>query len=263
MKVNFLSFTDYKLRIKVYKKCDLDFFSFLLLKIITSKNKEKQLLKSVLFDFDITEPLMYLASNAFYELIDNQLIDTSLDFENVLLNQITINNLAYKCMENNYYLTLEEVKEQNVSLNPLNNKFVFNDNEYKDDYLIYNKEIPLDLINKLINENKSSFINKGENYQLEAEVLEANPLFIETEFKNNEIPLDLKEIIKDNLQFFEKENRKEYEKDLVILTKEYELEKSEKYDFIATLNKEKYGCFYYLVSSNIGDLPMIKRTKLK
>lgn len=263
MKVNFLSFTDYKLRIKIYKKCDLDFFSFLLLKIITSKSKDNQLLKSVLFDFDITEPLMYLASNAFYELIDNHLIETSLDFENVFLNEITINDLAYKCLKNNYFLTLEEVKEQNVSLNPLNNKFIFNDNKYKDDYLVYNKIIPLDLINELINENRNSLINKGEDYQLEAEVLEANPLFIEMDFKNNEISLNLKDIIKDNLQFFEKENKKEYEKDLVILTKEYELEKSEKYDFIATLNKEKYGCFYYLVSSNIGDLPMIKRTKLK
>ncbi len=263
MKINFLSFTDYKLKINTYKKCDLDFFSFLLLKIITSENKENKSLKSILFDFEITEPLMYLASNAFYELIDNHLIETSLSFEEVKCLDIITNDLTYKCLENNYFLILEDSKEQSVAINPLNYKIVFNDNKYKDDYLVYNKEISLSLLNEIINENKKSLFNISDDYQIEVEILEANPLFTELNCKDVEFPLDLKEIIYDNLQYFEKENLKEYEKDFVILTKEYELEKNDKYDFIATLNKEKYGCFYYLVASNIGKIPMIKRTKLK
>jgi len=49
----------------------------------------------------------------------------------------------------------------------------------------------------------------------------------------------------------------------VILTKEYQVEKDDKYDFIATINNSKYGCLYYEINSNLGKIHMIKKTKIK
>ena len=51
MKVNLLSFTDYKLKLHLYYKKNMDFFSYLLLKILTKDEKEERLLKDILLDF--------------------------------------------------------------------------------------------------------------------------------------------------------------------------------------------------------------------
>ena len=266
MKVNLLSFTDYKLKLHLYYKKNMDFFSYLLLKIITKDEKEERLLKDILLDFDISESLMYLASNAYYRLIDNNLIENNLEFEVVKHKDIKINNLAYKSLANNCLYILDDIIEKNICINPINDQIVANDFKYKDDYLVYNKTISKERILEIVNKNKKGLISDYQNYEIDVEILEANPFFSEIEVKENqtlEFDLNIKDVILDNLQFLKKENQTNYQKDLVILTKEYEITVDDKYDFIATIDNDKYGCYYHLVESNIGLIPMIKRTLIK
>lgn len=266
MKINLLSFTDYKLKLHLYYKKNMDFFSYLLLEILTKEEKEERLLKDILLDFDISESLMYLASNAFYQLIDNNLIENDLEFEVVKHKDIRINNLAYKSLANKCLYILDDIIEKNICINPMNNQVVVNDNKYKDDYLVYNKIISKEHILEIVNKNKKGLISDYNDYEIDIEILEANPFFTEIEVKENqklEFDLSIKDIILDNLQFLQKENQTNYQKDLVILTKEYEITLDDKYDFIATINNNKYGCYYYLIESNIGPIPMVKKILIK
>ena len=58
MKINFVSFSDYKSNIEVYNLEKMDLFAFLLVKII-EKGSDKTI-KNVLLDMDITSALLYL-----------------------------------------------------------------------------------------------------------------------------------------------------------------------------------------------------------
>jgi len=258
MIVNLLSFTNYKLKVNLYLKKNMDFFSYLLLRIITKTEKEERTLKEILLDFEITEPIMYLVESSLYNLIDNKLIECPDDLEKAIHKDIKIKDIAYKCLENKYILEFEQTFIKEICLDPLNKKRVTQKDDFIENYLIVDKVFSQQELTK--------FISEDSNYEYEVEVLEANPLITTTNIKDYpklEINADLEETIKNNIQFIQKEAKTNYSSDLVILTKEYQVEKDDKYDFIATINNSKYGCLYYEINSNLGKIPMIKKTKIK
>ena len=59
MRVNVVSFTNYKMNVDIYSKSDMDFFSYLLLNIIVKKH-EHILLDDIRVDMDIPDKIAYL-----------------------------------------------------------------------------------------------------------------------------------------------------------------------------------------------------------
>ena len=99
MKVKAISFTNYKLWVDVYDKCDMDFFSYLLMNLIVNKN-ENIYLDDVRRDLEIADKIAYLFENSFYNLLDNRLIEGNDDYLSCTLDQLKLTKLGEECYKN-------------------------------------------------------------------------------------------------------------------------------------------------------------------
>ena len=175
-----IALTNYLLKVNIYKRKELDFFTFLLLQI-SSKNDISEPLKNVLSECEITPSLMYLFEMAFYNCLDNELIYSSNeDFNSVNTSEIKITESGKKALENSYSLDKTDTREINISINPIKNDLI----AYKDpgkakEYELIEKTLNEDDINNFINNKKMEIFNdKTNDYFYSCRILQVLPTII-------------------------------------------------------------------------------------
>ncbi len=199
MRVNFVSFSDYKGDMEVYKLEKMDLFAFLLTKII--ENGEEKIIRDILQDVDITDALMYLYQNNFYYLLDNKLIvnySDSEDISRIRANEVKFSDFGKYCLKEHKIPLLEKVESKRVIYNPFKKEFS-SDNKIvsSSNVVVYNEEI--DYL-KLVNDNKKGIMNRYEdNFALNFINVEADPYYFEMSIDSEKIDINFKKILKDNL----------------------------------------------------------------
>ena len=175
-----IALTNYLLKVNVYEKKDLDFFTFLVLQIASKKDLNEKL-KDVLLDCYITPSLFYLFEKAFYDCLDDNLIVSSTDdFENVNMNEMNITESGSKALENNYALSKIDTKEVNISIDPKDDSLIpFKDTDKVKEYELIEKTYSDNEINTFVNNKRIElFGDKTNNYYYDCEVLRVLPTII-------------------------------------------------------------------------------------
>jgi len=198
MKIKFVSFSDFSSELEVYNLEKMDLFVFLLVRII-QKGSDKTI-KEVLLDMDITNALLYLYQNNFYYLLDNGLIVTNSDSEDiskVIVDEVKFTEFGNYCLGVNKIPTLEKKEEKRIIYNPLNKELVSeNKINESNNVVVYPNEFNY---LELINENKKAILSRYEdNFALNYSKLEANPYYFEISVDSNEISKNLKSYLLNN-----------------------------------------------------------------
>lgn len=258
MKVNAISFTNYKLWIDIYNKCDMDFFSYLLMNLIVNKNEDIYL-DDVRKDLELADKIAYLFENSFYNLFDNKLIEGNDDYLSCKLSELRLTKLGEECYASKqlYIYSGEEYKE--VCISPVDDsvKAIVNDVDYTKS-VVLNKVNDVSRVEKIINDNLKKVFPTYKDVRVVINRMESD-VYQEM--------FDISELadfgIKDNFKYYDCESRNVLDDgcELSLVSDDVKgVDYSDNlYDFVGTIGKSKYGFNYYIVA----DVPYIKKFKLK
>lgn len=199
MKINFVSFSDFKSDIEIYDLKKMDLFVYLLIEII-KKGSEKTI-KEVLLDLDISIPLLYLYQNNFYYLLDNKLIinnSNSDDISKIRVNDVAFSEFGNYCLSINCVPSFSEVIDRSVIYNVLSDKLVSENNIVNSsNIVVINKNLNyLELINKYKKEIVGRYSN---DFMVNYNKLEANPFYYSVDVDINNLSEEMKRYLKLNV----------------------------------------------------------------
>lgn len=239
MKINFVSFSDYSGEIEVYDLNKMDLFSFLLVEII--KKGSKKTIKEVLLELDISSSLLYLYQNNFYYLLDNKLIisnSDSDDISEVRVDDVRFSEFGNYCLSIGSIPILNEIREKRIIYNPFSKELV-NVNNVNDssNVVVVSSDVSfLDLIN---NKKKEIMSRYSDDFILGYKKVEANCYYFSDD------------VINDEVKKYLKSNKSDVSDDKVIDEKKSEfLSSNFKIKLFYGSSKCLVNSDYYLVVSN-------------
>lgn len=260
MRVNVVSFTNYKMNVDIYYKRDMDFFSYLLLNLIVKK-REHILLDSVREDMDIPDKIAYLYENAFYELLDNNLIEGNDIYTSCYLDELVLTRLGEECYKNNVLYVYESSEYKEINISPFDDSIQALDETVKDSNLIVlNKVNSLYRVEEIINDNLKKVFPTLKDVRVVVKNMEADSYTFDS---NLDIDKFNEYGFRDNLKFYDCDSKSDMSDDVEVSTVLLDVNKIEYgkdgYSFIGVIDNVRYGFDYYVVN----DVPYIKRVKIK
>lgn len=259
MRVNVVSFTNYKMNVDIYSKSDMDFFSYLLLDVIVKKH-EHILLDDIRVDMDIPDKIAYLYENAFYELLDNNLVVGNDKYVECYVDQLSLTKLGEECYKNKVLYVYDSSEYKEVNISPFDESICALDDTIRDSNLIVlNKVNNVEKVESIINDNVKKIFPTHKGVRIVIKDIECDSYTFESELdvsKFNEYGL------KDNLKFYDCEYRSELEDGCEVSTVLIDIKNIEYgngYSFVGVIDNVKYGFEYFVVDN----IPYIKRVKLK
>lgn len=260
MRVNVVSFTNYKMNVDVYSKRDMDFFSYLLINVIVKKH-EHILLDSLREDMDIPDKIAYLFENAFYELLDNKLIVGNDMYHSCYVDELSLTRLGEECYKNNILYVYENSEFKEINISPFDDSICALDDKVRDSNLVVlNKVNTTERIEEIINKNIKQVFPTYKDYRVVIKSVECDSYTFESELDVNRF----KELgLMDNLKFYDCDGRSTLDDGVELSTVLCGIDNVEygknNYSFIGVIDKVKYGFTYYLVEG----IPYIKKEKIK
>jgi hypothetical protein len=260
MRVNVVSFTNYKLNVDIYSKRDMDFFSYLLLDVIVKKH-EHILLDDIRVDMDIPDKIAYLYENAFYELLDNNLIEGNDKYVECYVDQLSLTKLGEECHKNKVLYVYDGSEYKEINISPFDDSICALDDAIRDSNLIVlNKVNSVDKVESIINENVKKIFPTHKGVRVVIKDIECDSYTFESELDVNKF---YEFGLRDNLKFFDCEYKNVLDDGCEISTIFIDIKNVEygknNYSFMGVIDNVKYGFDYYVVDN----IPYIKRVKLK
>ena len=125
MKLNLIYFSDFNLKLNLYKKDKMDWFLFIILNIFNDEKIDKNYyVKDILSKLYIPDDMYYLFSNAYYKLLDNNLIEgIEKEFDKLQKKDFIVTDLGKYCFANNIFPMFYKSLDYNLILKILENIF--------------------------------------------------------------------------------------------------------------------------------------------
>lgn len=260
MRVNVVSFTNYKMNVDVYSRRDMDFFSYLLFNVIVKKH-EHILLDSIREDMDIPDKIAYLFENAFYELLDNNLIVGNDIYQSCYVDELSLTKLGEECFKNNIVYVYENSEYKEINVSPFDDSICALDDRVKDSNLVVlNKVNSIERVEEIINSNIKQVFPTYKDYRVVIKNIECDSYTFESDLNVDKF----KDYgLMDNLKFYDCEYKTSLDNGCELSTVLCGIENVEYgkngYSFIGVVDKVRFGFNYYVVDN----IPYIKREKLK